>query len=90
MSELLGSPAVCQIVSPLNKGDNDEQSLIEKIESSCKKFDHSGKGYLPPGFWSLPKFVLVSIFTELLHSFTDEYFNVLKLQNGVDIRKDEV
>lgn len=50
MSELLGSPAVRQIVSRLNKGDNDEQSLIEKIESSCKKFDHSGKGYLSPGF----------------------------------------
>ncbi len=44
------------------------QALIEKIESSCKKFDHSHKGSLT----------------------ADEYFNVLKLQNGIDISKDEV
>ena len=44
------------------------QAFIEKIESSCRKFDHGHKGSLTP----------------------DEYFNVLKLQNGVDITKDEV
>ncbi len=44
------------------------QALVEKIESSCKKFDHSHKGSLT----------------------VDEYFNVLKLQNGIDISKDEV
>jgi hypothetical protein len=42
--------------------------LIEKIESSCRKFDHGHKGSLT----------------------ADEYFNVLKLQNGIDISKDEV
>ena len=39
-----------------------------KIEASCKKFDHRGKGSLT----------------------VDEIFNVVKLQNGIDIGKDEV
>ena len=42
--------------------------LLLKIEASCKKFDHRGKGSLS----------------------VDEIFNVVKLQNGIDIGKDEV
>ena len=42
--------------------------MIEKLEKSCKKFDHSKKGRLTP----------------------DEYFNVVKLQNGIAISKEEV
>lgn len=68
MASLLASPAVRQIVARLNKSETDEQALVEKIESSCKKFDHGHKGSLT----------------------ADEYFNVLKLQNGIDISKDEV
>ena len=39
-----------------------------KIEASCTKFDHRGKGYLS----------------------VDEIFNVVKLQNGINVSKDEV
>lgn len=57
MAELLGSPAVRQIVARTNKSETDEQSLVEKIESSCKKFDHAGKGYLSAGLLKIfPKF----------------------------------
>ena len=43
---LLGTPAVNQIISRLNKSDKEEQTLIQKIEASCKKFDHKGQGSL--------------------------------------------
>ena len=104
---LLGTPAVRQILSRLNKSEKEENALAEKvwlpylykilnieltlsklfviafkchvmlyptffqiykIEASCTKFDHRGKGCLT----------------------VDEIFNVVKLQNGVDISKDEV
>lgn len=68
MAALLGTPAIRQIIARLSKSEKEEQALIERIESSCKKFDHEGKGKLTP----------------------DEFFNVVKLQNGVDISKDEV
>ena len=65
---ILGTPAVRQIIIKLSKSDKEEQVLIDKIASSCRKFDHKGKGSLTP----------------------DEYYNVLKLQNGIDCSKDEV
>ncbi len=67
-STMLGTPAVRQIMARLNKSDKEEQMLIEKIASSCRKFDHRGKGSLT----------------------ADEYFNVLKLQHGIECSKDEV
>ena len=42
-SSMLGTPAVRQIIAKLNKSDKEEQMLIEKIASSCHKFDHKGK-----------------------------------------------
>ena len=68
MATFLGTPAVRQIISRLNKSDKEEQTLVGKIESSCHKFDHRGKGRLT----------------------ADEYFNVIKLQNGIDCSKDEI
>jgi len=68
MATLLGTPAVRQIIARLSKSETEEQALIEKIASSCRKFDHKGKGSLTP----------------------DEFFNVVKLQNGVDCSKDEI
>jgi len=65
---LLGTPAVRQILARLSKSEKEENALVEKIEASCKKFDHRGKGSLT----------------------VDEIFNVVKLQNGIDIGKDEV
>ena len=35
---MLGTPAVRQIISKLSKSDKEEQVLIDKIASSCKKF----------------------------------------------------
>ena len=43
---MLGTPAVRQIIAKLNKSDKEEQLLIEKIASSCQKFDHKGQGRL--------------------------------------------
>lgn len=65
---LLGTPVVRQIVARLSKSEKEEKILVDKIESSCRKFDHKGKGSLTP----------------------DEYFNVVKLQNGIDCTKDEI
>jgi len=45
-STMLGTPAVRQIIAKLNKSDKEEQLLIEKIASSCQKFDHKGQGRL--------------------------------------------
>merc|ERR1711997_839581 len=45
-SSMLGTPAVRQIIAKLNKSDKEEQMLIEKIASSCHKFDHKGLGKL--------------------------------------------
>ena len=67
-SSLLGTPAIRQILSRLNKSDKEEESLVNKIAGSCHKFDHQGKGKLT----------------------ADEYFNVLKLQNGIDCSKEQV
>ena len=47
-STMLGTPAIRQIVARLNKSDKEEHALVEKIESSCKKFDHKGTGSLSP------------------------------------------
>jgi Ca2+-binding EF-hand superfamily protein len=55
-------------LSRLSKSEKEENALVEKIEASCTKFDHRGKGYLS----------------------VDEIFNVVKLQNGVDVSKDEI
>jgi hypothetical protein len=88
MAELLGSPAVRQIIARTNKNDSDEQSLIDKIESGCKKFDHAGKGYLSAGNLFINK--RIEFYLTIISYPSDEYFNVLKLQNGIDIRKDEV
>ncbi len=60
--------AVRQIISRLSRSEKEETALVDKLEGSCRKFDHKGKGSLTP----------------------DEYFNVLKLQNGIDCTKDEV
>jgi len=68
MPTLLAIPAVRQILAKMAKGEAEETELVEKIENSCIKFDHDGKGVLSP----------------------DEFFNVLKLQNGVECTKDEV
>ena len=43
---LLGTPAVRQIISRLNKNEREEQALIDKIAGSCRKYDHKGKGKL--------------------------------------------
>lgn len=67
-SDILGVPAVRQVIYRLNKNSSDEQLVIDKLERSCRKFDHKGKGKLT----------------------VDEYFNVIKLQNGIDISKAEV
>lgn len=64
----LGVPAVRQILAKESKSDAEDQKLIEKLERSCKNFDHSKKGRLTP----------------------DDFFNVVKLQNGIAISKDEV
>ena len=64
----LGVPAVRQILSKESKSDAEDQKMIEKLEKSCRKFDHSRKGRLTP----------------------DDYFNVVKLQNGIPISKEEV
>ena len=45
-TSMLGTPAVRQIIARLNKSDKEEQLLIEKIASSCHKFDHKGLGRL--------------------------------------------
>jgi hypothetical protein len=68
MATMLGTPAIRQILARLSKSEKEEELLVEKIASGCKKFDHKGKASLTP----------------------DEYFNVLKLQNGIDCSKDEV
>ena len=68
MATMLGTPAIRQIIARLNKSDKEELILTERIASSCRKFDHRGKGCLSP----------------------DDYFNVVKLQHGVDISKEEV
>ena len=67
-SSLLGTPAIRQILSRLNKSDKEEESLVNKIAGTCHKFAHQGKGKLT----------------------ADEYFNVLKLQNGIDCSKEQV
>ena len=67
-AELLGVPAVRQVLARMGKSEKDEQHLIEKIERCCKKFDHAGKGSLT----------------------IDDYFNVIRIQNNIQIDKDEV
>ena len=66
--DLLGVPAVRQIMARLSKNEQEEHQMIEKLEKNCKTFDRKGKGSLT----------------------ADEYFNVVKLQNGIDIAKEEV
>ena len=39
----IGTPAIRQIIARLSKSEAEEQVLIEKIASSCRKFDHKGK-----------------------------------------------
>ena len=70
-SELLGAPAIRQVLAVAKSDATDEKQVkkvIEKIESGCNKFDHQRRGCLT----------------------TDEYYNVVKTQNGIDISKDDV
>ena len=70
-SELLGAPAIRQVLAVAKSDATDEKQvkkIIEKIESGCNKFDHQRRGCLT----------------------TDEYYNVVKTQNGIDISKDDV
>ena len=68
MASILGVPAARQVIGRLHKSAQEENSLLEKLEKSCVKFDHRNRGGLK----------------------VDEYYNVIKLQNGIDITKSEV
>ena len=68
MATILGVPAARQVIGRLHKSAQEENSLLEKLEKSCVKFDHRNRGGLK----------------------VDEYYNVIKLQNGIDITKSEV
>eukprot|EP00095_Tigriopus_kingsejongensis_P003500 maker-scaffold373_size192110-snap-gene-0.37 protein:Tk03500 transcript:maker-scaffold373_size192110-snap-gene-0.37-mRNA-1 annotation:"hypothetical protein PRUPE_ppa012426mg" len=45
-SNLLGIPAVKQVVSKLNKSSQDEVELVQKLYKNCVQFDHAGSGTL--------------------------------------------
>ena len=66
---VLGQPAIFQILNKKrNRPEDEKRTLAAKIEQSCYKFDHAGKGTLT----------------------VDEYYNVIKLQNKVEVSKDEI
>ena len=43
---LLGVPAARQIVSKMNSSEREKDEMVEKLERSCNKLDHSKRGAL--------------------------------------------
>ena len=83
----LAIPAVRQIMAKLAKGEKEEEETVEKIEDSCLRFDHDKKGVRID---SLEEPYIPITYYRVQMLSADEYFNVLKLQNGVDCSKEEV
>ena len=84
----LAIPAVRQIMAKLAKGEKEEEETVEKIEDSCLRFDHDKKGVRSSWLLEVPCVTVTYYRVQMLSA--DEYFNVLKLQNGVDCSKEEV
>ena len=84
----LAIPAVRQIMAKLAKGEKEEEETVEKIEDSCLRFDHDKKGVRSSWLVEVPCVTVTYYRVQMLSA--DEYFNVLKLQNGVDCSKEEV
>ena len=38
---MLGVPAARQIVSKMNASEREKEEMVDKLERSCNKFDHS-------------------------------------------------
>ncbi len=79
---LLGVPAVRLVLARLSRSDLEEDKMVDRLERSCRNFDHRRK--------KQQKGAGVSARKGQESLTVDEYFNVIKLQNGVDIGKDEV
>ena len=51
---MLGVPAARQIVSKMNSSEREKDEMVEKLERSCNKLDHSNRGALTINeFWNI-------------------------------------
>ena len=51
---MLGVPAARQIVSKMNASEREKEEMVDKLERSCNKFDHSKIGALTINeYWNI-------------------------------------
>ena len=51
---MLGVPAARQIVSKMNASEREKEEMVDKLERSCNKFDHSKAGALTINeYWNI-------------------------------------
>ena len=51
---MLGVPAARQIVSKMNASEREKEEMVDKLERSCNKFDHSKDGALTINeYWNI-------------------------------------